>query len=294
MQMLRSMTGYGRGEAADTRQRLVVEARSVNHRFGEISIRLPREYAALEDRIRGAVQASVSRGRVEVSVTLAEQPGRPRAVQVDTALAEAYHDGLRRIAGTLGLTAVVEASTIARLPGVLSVDEPPADAEATWNLLGPALAGSLAGLVEMRRREGSRLEEDLRERVRALAAGLSVISARAPAVVEDYRRRLSERLAELLGPGVVDEQRLLLEVTAFAERAGITEELTRFGSHLDQFEQALSEAGPVGRKLDFILQELNREINTIGAKGSDLTIAKTVVELKGELEKIREQVQNIE
>ncbi|MFO7173743.1 MAG: YicC/YloC family endoribonuclease [Bacillota bacterium] len=299
--MIRSMTGYGRGEASGPDGRLVAEIRAVNHRFAEVVVRLPRSLTALEDRVRRMVQQQVARGRVEVTVTWEEGGERPRRVKVDKDLALAYYNALREIASVTGSKIEITSDSLARWPDVLTVEEAEVDPESQWPVLAEALAGALAGLVAMREREGEALAADLRARLDRVAELVAAIGDRAPLVVQEYRERLSRRLDELLGPGVVDPARLAQEVAIFADRCDITEELKRLQSHLSQFRAELDgesppDGGPrpVGRKLDFLVQEMGREINTVGAKAQDLAIAAAVVEVKTELEKIREQVQNIE
>jgi len=292
--MIRSMTGYGRGEVSDGFRRVVVEARSVNHRFSEVVIRMPKELSPLEERIRNQVQAKVSRGRVDVLITREDARGGRRKVEVDSDLAVSYYEGLKKLQQILGLRSPARLELVARLPDVFILTEVPEDLEEVWRDLSPAVERALEDLLAMREREGQRLRDDLLERLRVIEAQTSAIEARAPQVVEEYRRRLSERVREIL-PGVaVDEGRLATEVVLFAERSNVTEELVRLNSHLAQMRESLGQSEAVGRRLDFLLQEMNREINTIGSKAGDGEIARAVIDVKSELEKIREQVQNIE
>lgn len=292
--MIRSMTGYGRGESRGPEGRFVVEIKSVNHRFCEVVMRLPRGYAPLEDRMRQQIQAVATRGRLDVFLTAEEAAlGRKRVV-VDKDLALAYYNGLRDLLSAVGLPEDVDAAVLTRVPELLRLEEVPEDPEAVWPAVSEALAQALANLVLMREREGAALSGDLEARCRLIRDRVGQIGRRAQLVVEEYRDRLSARLADLVPPGAIDPARLAMEVALFAERSDITEELKRLESHLDQLQRTVREDEAVGRKLEFILQEINRETNTVGSKAGDIEIARAVVEIKSELEKIREQAQNIE
>ncbi len=292
--MIRSMTGYGRAETADAERKVVVEVRSVNHRFSEVVIRMPKELSPLEERIRGLVQARVSRGRVDVAVTREAFGGRRRRVEVDRELAVSYFSRLKELGETLGLRAQAKLDLIARLPDVFTIAEVPEDLERLWETLSPVVDQAIEAMLAMREREGARLRTDLLDRLQLIEDHTAAIEERAPQTVEEYRRRLADRVREIL-PGVeIDEGRLATEVVLFAERSNVTEEIVRLKSHLAQMRQSLDQSDAVGRRLDFLLQEMNREINTIGSKASDGQVAKVVIEVKSELEKIREQVQNIE
>ncbi|MHB8927012.1 MAG: YicC/YloC family endoribonuclease [Bacillota bacterium] len=292
--MIRSMTGYGRGQLSNGQRKAMVEVRSVNHRFSEVVIRMPKELSPLEERIRNLVQARVSRGRVDVLVSRDDFRGKRRKVEVDRDLAASYFEGLKELQQTLGLRAQARLELIARLPDVFTLAEVPEDLEELWHGLAGAVERALDEMLAMREREGGRLGDDLLERLKVIEASTAAIEARAPQVVEEYRRRLTDRVKEIL-PGVaVDEGRLTTEIVLFAERSNVTEELVRLRSHLAQMREGLGQSEAVGRRLDFLLQEMNREINTIGSKAADGEIAKVVIDVKSELEKIREQVQNIE
>lgn len=292
--MARSMTGFGRGESAGDPGRIVMEIKAVNHRFSEVVFRMPRQFNALEDAARKLVQGRVSRGRMDLFISW-EAAAKARGVKVDKELAIAYHSALKELAGEIGSKSELSLDTLARLPDVITVAEDQATADELWPLFESALLQALDGLMEMREREGAGLVADLEARLGALAAFGDTVADRAPMVVDEYRSRLARRLEELLPQGSgVDPQRLAQEVAIFADRADISEELQRLRSHLEQFRQTLTETDSIGRKLDFLVQEIGREINTIGSKANDATITSRVVEAKGELEKIREQVQNIE
>lgn len=290
------MTGYGCGEAIHEGIKLTVEVSSVNRRQTEISISLPRELDVLESRVRDDINRAVSRGRVSVRVNShASDEQKAGRVRVNRALARAYAKEFAALADELGLEGRPSLDTVLRAPGVLETDEEVGDAESVWPSLAKALAGSLEQLVRMREKEGANLAADLGARLELMRKAAVTVRERAPQVAEHYRAQLHERIAAAGIPlGPEDRERLLKEVALFADRSDITEELTRLESHFGQFQQCLANPEPVGRTLDFLAQELNREINTIGSKANDAVIAREVVTLKAELERIREQSQNIE
>jgi uncharacterized protein (TIGR00255 family) len=293
--MIRSMTGFGSAEVITPAGRFRVEARAVNHRFAEVVVRLPRELAALEDRVRVLAQGRVLRGRVEVTIIRDERAGRTRTVRSDVDLARAYVQALRELADALGVSGDVGLPVIAAFPDVLKIEESREDLEALWPLVQPAVEQALAALVGMREAEGRRLAPDLLARADRVEELLAQIEGRAPAVRADYAQRLRQRIAQLLGDVPVDEQRLAMEVAVFAERSDTSEEVTRLRSHLAQFRHDVTAGtGAVGRRLEFLVQEMFREATTIGAKANDVEIARAVIAIKGELESLREQVQNIE
>lgn len=291
---MQSMTGFGAAARDTGGGRLNVEMRSLNHRFTEVLVRLPRELAPLEERIRAAVQQRIQRGRVEVMVSRETPSGRPRAVRADLELARAYLVAARKLARVLRLRGTVPLAQVLAFPDVVRLEETREDADALWDDLQPVVGAALDGMIAMRGAEGARLAGDARQRLDRIDALLDQVRARARDVVGDFGARLRQRIGELLGDVPVDENRLAAELALFAERSDITEELTRLHSHSDQFRQTADAAGAVGRKLEFLLQEMGRETNTIGAKGNDLEISRAVIGIKSELESLREQVQNIE
>jgi uncharacterized protein (TIGR00255 family) len=292
--MARSMTGFGRGEGSGSAGRIVVEAKAVNHRFSEVVFRMPRQFNALEEGARKLVLSRIARGRVDVFVSW-EAGTQARIVKVDKGLAIAYHNSLKELGEEIGSKLEISLDTLARLPDVLTISEADVTVDELWPAFEQALSQALEGLVAMREREGETLVADLQSRIAKIEALGHVVTERAPQVVMEYRQRLSRRLEELLPQGnSVDPQRLAQEVTLFADRSDITEEIQRLGSHVSQFRQTLQADEAVGRKLDFLVQEIGREVNTMGSKANDATIISQVVEAKSELEKIREQVQNIE
>jgi uncharacterized protein (TIGR00255 family) len=293
--MIRSMTGFGAASAAAAGGRLSVEVRSVNHRFSEVQLRLPRDLTPLEDRVRGIVQAHILRGRVEVVVAREDGTRRPRTVRADLDLAAAYARALRDVAGAVGTSSDVTLAQIAALPDVLRIEDDRLDAEDLWPHLEPAVRSATEALVGMRAVEGRRLADDLLSRLAALDRMVDEIALRSRDIVQAYGARLRTRLAELLNETPVDEARIATELALFAERSDITEELTRLRSHVQQFSQTVAgEDGALGRKLEFILQEMARETNTIGAKANDLETTRIVIAMKSELESLREQIQNVE
>ena len=293
--MIRSMTGYGRADAQTPFGRFTVEMRSVNHRFGEVLVRLPRDLAPLEDRVRAAVQARVLRGRVEVTILREDRAARTKTVRADLELATAYAQALRELADALGVPDSMSLSQVAGYPDVVRVEEAKEDLDVLWPALLPAIEAATTDLVGMREAEGRRLAEDLDGRLRRVEELGAVVEARSRDAVGAYVTRLRERITQLLGELPVDESRLAAEVAIFAERSDVSEEVTRLRSHVAQFRQELVDAdGAVGRRLEFVLQEMGREVNTTGAKANDLEITRAVITMKGELESMREQIQNVE
>jgi len=288
------MTGFGRGEASGAGYQFSVELKSVNHRFLEIIVRLPRNLVSFEERIRKTLQERFQRGRIEVYVNMVETEGRKRLVKVDKDLALSYDKTLKDLALALHTAYETDIYRLVNLPEVLSVVEPEIDLDTLSEVCTESLLKASDGFGQMRRTEGEKLTIDLLQRLEIIAEYLRMIAEYAPCVVTAYQERLQERIQTLLGEIELDATRLANEVVYFADRASITEELVRFESHLIQSRDALRSSEPVGRKLDFLVQEMNREINTIGSKANDLRIGQQVVNVKSELEKIREQIQNLE
>lgn len=287
------MTGYGRGEGMWEGEHFQVEVRSLNHRYLECSIKIPKQYSYLQEKIRSTVQRYVTRGRVEVNVSALGEKSEAKEVRVDKDLALAYYNALKELSNYLQLDLEVDIKAIADFPDVFLVEEKEPDQENSQRALEIALTAALEDLVAMRAAEGEKLQEDIIHRIAIIEQVIKDIEERAPQVVVEYRNGLKQRMEKFLA-GEIEEGRLLTEVAYFAEKANINEELVRMFSHIDLFRSTLKEEGAIGRKLDFILQEMYREINTIGSKAGDTAIARAVVEVKSELEKIKEQVQNIE
>jgi len=288
------MTGFGRGEYLGRLKQVTVEIKAVNHRFSEVQVRLPYQYAMLEERVRKLVLNYFSRGRIDVVIKLENTSGKQRELQVDKDLAVTYYKKIEELAVAIGIPCEVNVVQIAQFPEVLVLREPEEEMEIIWQDILPALQKAVDVLLQMREKEGWKLKEDLVRRIQTLQQIHSKILQKSPQVVEIYRQKLATRLQEVLPEGQIDEERLALEVALLADKCNLDEELVRLNSHFMQFAQALEEDTAVGRKLDFLLQEMNREVNTIGSKANDVEITQAVVALKSELEKIREQVQNIE
>jgi uncharacterized protein (TIGR00255 family) len=291
---MKSMTGYGRGECDFDGVKFTVELNSVNRRQSDILVTMPKELIELEPRIRDEINARVSRGRLNVVLAIHRGEHEEQRAELDTALAKKYLRAIEKLQREVGINGSVTLDTVLRAPGVMRLIETTLDADTIWPCVEKALRQALESLVKMREREGRHLKADLAKRLTALEKRLKAIETLAPETVKRYQQTLHERVK---GAGVdvpLDDERVLKEVIFFADRCDITEELTRLASHLRQFREHLDDAEPVGRTLDFLTQEMAREINTIGSKANDARISREVVNLKSELEKIREQVQNIE
>jgi uncharacterized protein (TIGR00255 family) len=291
---MQSMTGYGRSEVRDAQLALTVEARSVNHRYLDVALRYPRLYAPLEARMKQRVSTHFTRGRIDITLASQESPETRRALSLDHVLAQQYYDALQHLQESLHLPGVIDVSLIASLRDVFKVEEPSEDIESAWDIIAQGLDAALQALKSMRQQEGEALCRDFRLRLQAMAQQIQVIRQRVPQVVVEYRQRLEQRVKELFDQFEIDPSRLAQEAILFAERADITEELTRLEAHMQAFARLLSSSEAVGRKIEFLVQEMHREVNTIGSKSNDTAIAHSVVELKSELERIREHIQNIE
>ena len=294
MSRLYSMTGYGSARGVVGDQNLMVEIKSVNNRFLDCSVRLPRNYMFAEEIVKGAVSASVKRGKVDVFVTQQSSLDADSVVRVNLPLAEEYRKALDSISRTLGVEERLDAGLIARFPDVLVVEKKELDREAVGASLRELTEKALDEFNAMRAREGERLREDMISKLKNIEEYVSVVEKRSPETVREYRERLEARLREILEDRSIDEQRIITETAIFADRTAVDEETVRLRSHISQFETMLNEGSPIGRKMDFLMQEFNRESNTIGSKCSDASLSQVVVELKSEIEKLREQLQNVE
>lgn len=310
--MVKSMTGYGRAEQSGSEMDVAVELKSVNHRYLEFSARVPRNCSFLEERLKSYFQQRVSRGKLDVYVSIdaGKQPGEARsqgaarpkgearsqgvAVELNEPLALAYAEALKKLAACCGVPAEPMLGRIAQYPDVLNVRKQTPDEEAVWAAVEPVAEAALAAFVDMREAEGRRMEADLLERLDAIETRVDFVESRSPETVKAYRERIEQKVRELIGDAQVDEQRLLTETALFADKVAVAEETVRLRSHMTQMRQLLAAGEPVGRKLDFIVQEMNREANTIGSKAQDVEVTRAVVDIKSEIEKIREQIQNIE
>ncbi len=292
--MIKSMTGFGRGEYVQDGREFTVEIKTVNHRYSDVFIKMPRQIGFLEDKVRGLVGKAISRGKIDVFVTYYNYSENSKFVTFDEALAKAYIAAVESLRDQYELRDDISVSLISRYPDVLKVEQNEEDEDILWNMLKIAVENALSSLVSMREHEGEELKKVLLERAAYIESVVADISKRAPEVPKEYKLKLDARLKELLEQQTIDENRLATEVAIFADRCSIDEELIRLASHIGQMREALNLDLPVGRKMDFLIQEMNREINTIGSKANDLAITKNVVEVKSEIEKIREQIQNIE
>ncbi len=292
--MVKSMTGYGGAKTADGVYKLSVELKSVNNRYLDTSVRLPRSFMYAEEAVKTAVSAHVSRGKVDVFISFDAASGEGIAVNVNEDLAQSYKAALETIGEKLGLNSEVTAYQIARLTDVLTLDKKEIEKEAAHKELMQTLERALSDYDAMREREGRKLFEDITARLDAIEKCVSFVETRSPQVVAEYRERLTKKMQEILESKQIDEGRILTEAAIYADHIATDEETVRLRSHLSQMREMLAGDVPAGRKLDFIVQELNRETNTIGSKCNNNEITRTVLDMKSEIEKIREQVQNIE
>ncbi|SFL87150.1 YicC/YloC family endoribonuclease [Pelosinus propionicus] len=294
--MIKSMTGFGRGEFQDSEHRLIVEIKAVNHRYNEIVIRMPKNLGPLEDKIRRSVSSMLVRGRIDVFITMDEYAQKKKAVRIDKELAIAYNNALKDLGDLFSISVNDNVLQIAKFPDVVKVEEVTEDVLALWPKLHQAVDMALMNLMSMRLAEGRNIQQDLTLRITDIESYITAVEKRAPQVLVEYKEKILGRMRELLATigEEPDAGRLLQEAAIFADRTSITEELVRLKSHLTQFRAALSADDAVGRKLDFIVQEINRETNTIASKANDFNVANIVVEIKSEIEKVREQIQNIE
>ena len=292
--MIRSMTGYGRYQDTVDGMDITVEIKAVNHRYYEYSSRLPRAYGFLDDKLKAYLQGSISRGKVDVYVFIdtADAPGS--RVTVNHSLVQGYLKALGEIAETYGLRNDVSVMSLARYPDLLTVHREAEDEEAVWAAVRTVADVALNRFLQMREKEGEKLQEDILSRAAAILEAVGQVEERSPQTVREHMDKVQTRMRELLGTATVDEQRLLTEAALFADKIAVAEETVRLRSHISQLEHMLAGNEAVGRKLDFLVQEINREANTIGSKAQDVQLARVVVDIKAEIEKIREQIQNIE
>ena len=292
--MIKSMTGYGRYEIEEKERKVNVEISTVNHRYCDLSIRMPKALTHLEDEIRKCIKQFIARGKVEVSIYITSMSADDVEVVVNEPACTAYIEALRKIGTKLGLNDNIGMAEVMRLNDVITIQKKQADLEVIWPMIDQALRQALTQLVAMREKEGMILKKDLLEKADNMLRLVGELEHLSVEVVNTYKLKLEERISRLLEEIPVDETRLAMEVAPFADRAAIDEELTRLKSHVGQLKMILEEESSIGRKLDFLMQEMNREANTIASKAGDYTITSYAVELKSEIEKIREQIQNIE
>ena len=290
-----SMTGFGRGEYKDDNYYFLAECKTINHKYCDINIRLPRKISFLEDKARNFVKNHIKRGRVDIYIKLDLLGSEDVNLKFDEALASQYVNILKEIRDKYDLVDDISVMNIAKFPEIIKTEEKEEDEDLLWSMLSKALEQTLTNLMEMRSEEGKILANDILERCELLRNIIEEIEKHSYTVVLDYKEKLNNRISEILeNPSLVDENRLAQEVAIYADKSSITEEIVRFKSHIEQLKTTIIKNESIGRKIDFLIQEMNRETNTIGSKSSDLNITNLVVEIKSELEKIREQIQNIE
>ena len=294
IQMVKSMTGYGRCEETVGGRRITVELKSVNHKYFEFSPRVTRGYGFLEDKLKSYVQSRVARGKIDLFLSIETLEDADVVVSVNHSLAAGYIAALREITERYKLPDTVTVNSLSRYSDIFSVHKAPEDEEAIWAAVQPVAEKAVDAFIAMRETEGSRLYEDVMARAAVILELVGKIEARSPETVKAYRERLEMKLREVLSDTVIDEQRILTEAAIFADKVAVVEETVRLRSHFEQLKSLLGAEEPSGRKMDFLVQEMNRETNTIGSKASDSQIAYMVVDIKAEIEKIREQIQNIE
>lgn len=292
--MIKSMTGFGRCEIAEADRKITVEMKSVNHRYLDVTIKMPKKLNFFEAAIRTELKNYMQRGKVDLFITYEDFTESNVCVKYNKELAAEYMQYFDRMVEDFSLDNDIRVSTLARFPEILTMEEQTVDEEQLWKLLDKALKGAAENFVETRIREGENLRNDLIAKLEGMLAHVDFITERSPEIIEEYKEKLTKKVEELLSDKQVDESRLLMEVTIFADKVCVDEELVRLRSHITATRDALLAGGSIGRKLDFIAQEMNREANTILSKSSDLEISNRAIELKTEIEKVREQIQNIE
>jgi len=304
--VIRSMTGYGRAQKILNGRDILVEIRSVNHRYYEYSSRIPRSYNYIDEKLKAMLKSGISRGKVEVNVTINNIEGRDTVVALNKGLAEEYIKVLKEFGEEINEKYVdydeiddyidddLTLSKLIKIPDVFTIQKAPDDEEQVWNDVSQVASEALAKFVEMRGVEGEKLRNDVLDKAEGILKMVSKVEEQSPKTVENYRSKLYQKLTEILESKDIDQQRILTEAAIFAEKVAVDEETVRLRSHISQLKDMLGTEDAVGRKLDFIVQEMNREVNTIGSKAQDLNITKVVVDMKAEIEKIREQIQNIE
>lgn len=291
--MIKSMTGYGQGKNSVDGRDYTVEIKTINHRYNDMTVKLPRYLNFLEDKIRKYISNTINRGKTDVYITLRNMSDKGRNLKIDRSLAGMYVTELRSVAEEYGLKDDITATSIARMPDVFVAENESLE-DLYWDELKIALDGALASIDAARIAEGERLSQDIQNRLTKIAKHVEVVSNSSERLLEEYKTKLQNRIAELQAESVVDENRLGIEIVLFADKSSICEEVTRLRSHIDAFKNMLQSDGPTGKKIDFLIQEMNRETNTIGSKANAIGITECVIEMKNEIENIREQVQNIE
>lgn len=292
--MVRSMTGFGRGSIQEENRSCSVEIKTVNHRYSDISIKMPKQISFLEEKVRETVSKALSRGKVDVYITYEDYSEGKKNILINEALAKAYIEAAEQLRDKFGIKDDITVSFVAKFPDLVKVQDIEEDEDELWNLLKAALDIAIGNLIKMREEEGKKLERDILLRGEHIDKRLKQIEKRATEVVKEYKLKLESRIKELMEQKLADENRMSVEVALFAERCSIDEEIVRLKSHIEQIRETVRLDEPIGKKLDFLAQEIIRETNTIGSKASDLVITKEILEIKCEIEKMREQIQNIE
>jgi len=292
--LIKSMTGYGRAQQIIDGRDILVEIRSVNHRYFEFSSRVPRAYGYLDEKLKSFLQGKVNRGKVEIAVTINIIEGKDALIKVNKSIAKGYIDALREVNEELQLRDDLSLSNLLRFPDTFNIQKNVDDEEEIWNAVSEVASEALEKFISMREAEGQRLKKDVLTRSGYILENVAKVEKLSPETVENYRNRLYQKLKEVLESTDIDTQRILTEAAIFADKIAVDEETVRLRSHVSQLEGLFDSDEAIGRKLDFIVQEMNREVNTIGSKCQDVNITKIVVEMKSEIEKIREQIQNIE
>ncbi|NLG02998.1 MAG: YicC family protein [Clostridia bacterium] len=292
--MIKSMTGFGRYEMADEKRKITVEMKAVNHRYLDMNLKMPKKFSFFESAIRGTLKKYIQRGKVDIYITYEDFTENNVSIRYNKDIAEEYMKYLNEMAEQFSLEKDIRVSTLSRYPEVLSMEEQVMDEEEIWKNLEHAVSKAAEAFVETRIKEGENLKEDLLKKLDGMLEMVTYIEERSPEIIEAYKTKLEDKVKELLGDAQIDENRILSEVTIFADKICVDEETVRLKSHITSTKTTLEEGGSIGRKLDFIAQEMNREANTILSKSNDLDTSNKAIDLKTEIEKVREQIQNIE
>lgn len=292
--MIKSMTGFGRGHKVLNGRDITVEIRSVNHRYYEFNSRIPRSLGYIEEKLKSLLQGKIHRGKVEVSVLLSNVEAADEKITINREIVREYVEALRSVKEEFGLVDDISLSNVLRIPDAFTVVKTETDEEQLWEDIRATTEEALNNFISMRETEGERMKQDIMSRLDRIEEWVGIIETRSPMIVEDYRRRLYDKMKEVLESANIDESRILMEAGIFSEKTAVDEETVRLRSHISQFRTMLASTEPIGRKLDFLVQEMNRETNTIGSKVQDIEVTRIVVDQKSEIEKIREQIQNIE
>lgn len=292
--MIKSMTGFGRSKYENENREYQIEIKSVNNRYNDINIKMSRSISYLEEKVKKVITNSISRGKIDVYISFLNNSDKGKKIKINKELAKAYIEELKTLSKETNINDNINVMEIAKFPDILNIRNDEEDEEVIWNELLICLKEAIKSLIEMRANEGKNIKEDLETRIKELSKKIEEIYDKSTGLVQEYIVKLETRIKELLKTDIVDEARLAQEVVIYSDKCSIEEEITRFKSHIIQFLELLKEENPVGKKLDFLIQEMNREINTIGSKANNTEITNSVVDVKTELENVREQIQNIE